>query len=160
MLKKYFKIYKKSKYHKLNKPIKSTKRKRKLHFSFKEIITYDNFSSPDNYSCNLDNIKKTKNNFKFMVAPNGKSESNFINPKKINELQGKEKLKFLIKQTYKNNNRKKKSGDNSEDNHIANTSYEDEKKTSINIIIPSLKSSELNHLNRQNTLYSRKIISP
>ena len=161
VLKKYFKIYKKRLYCKLNKPIKSTKRKRKLHFSFKEIITYDNFSSPDNYSCNLDNIKKMKNNFKFMVTPNGKSESNFINPKKINELQGKEKLKFLIKQTYKNNNRKKKSNENnSEDKNIANTSYEDEKKTRINIIIPSLKSSEFNHLNRQNTLYSRKIISP
>ena len=96
-----------------------------------------------------------------MVAPNGKSESNFINPKKINELQGKEKLKFLIRQTYKNNNRKKKiNRDNNEDKNITNTSYEDEKKANINIIIPSLKSSELNHFNRQNTLYSRKIISP
>ena len=161
MLKKYFKIYKKSLYHKLDKPIKSTQRKRKLQFSFKEIITYDNCSSPDNYSCNLDYIKKKKNNFNFMVAPNGKSESNFINPKKINELQGKEKLKFLIRQTYKNNNRKKKiNRDNNEDKNIANTSYEDEKKANINIIIPSLKSSELNHFNRQNTLYSRKIISP
>jgi len=167
MLKKYFKIYKKSIYHKLNQPLKSTQRKRKLHFSFKEIITFDNCTSPDNYSYNLDYIRKKKNNFNFMMASNDKSENNFINPKKINELQGKEKLKFLIKQTYKNNNRKRKSnGDNSEDKNIANTSIEDERKNNINIIIPSLKSSELNHLNynlamkRQNTLYSRKIISP
>ena len=161
VLKKYFKIYKKNIYNKLDKPKKSTQRKRKLKFSFKEIITYDNCLSPENYSCNLDYIKKKENNFNFMMTSNGKSESNFINPKKINELQGKEKLKFLIKQTYKNNNRKKKSnGDNSENKNIANTSYEDEKKTNLNIIIPSLKSSEFNYLNRQNTLYSRKIISP
>ena len=161
VMKKYFKIYKKNIYHKLEKPIKSTQRKRKLKFSFKEIITYDNCSSPDNYSCNLDYNKKKKKNFNFMVSPNGKCESNFINPKKINELQGKEKLKFLIRQTYKNNNRKKKNKrDNIKDKNIANTSYEDEKKSNKNIIIPSLKSSELNHFNRQNKLYSRKIISP
>lgn len=167
LLKKYFKIYKKCIYNKLKRPIKSTQRKRKIQFSFKEIITYDSNTSPDNYSYNLDYIKGKKHNFNFMLATNEKSEKNFINPKKINELQGKEKLKFLIKQTYKNNNKKRKNnGENSEDKNITNTSYEDEKKTNINIIIPSLKSSELNHLNsnlsmkRQNTLYSRKIISP
>ena len=98
--------------------------------------------------------------FDFIIDPK-KNEFNFINPKKINKLQGKEKLKFLVKQMYKNNNRDKKSytdrsySDEDRELKNKNTSFEDDKKAQTNFEIPLWKSIGI--LNKKNTYIKKNI---
>ena len=145
-LKKYFIQFKK---YTIIKPIK-----KKLHVSFKEIkpIVGD-------YN-NKDKMINPKIKFDFIIDPK-KNEFNFINPKKINKLQGKEKLKFLVKQMYKNNNKDKKSytdrsySDEDKDLKNKNTSFKDDKKTQTNFEIPLWKSIGI--LNKKNTYIKKNI---
>ena len=90
-------IFKNKYFNKLKKNTKIKTNKKTVHFSFKNMNQTDK---------KIDNKINKNINFKFIAESGINSENNFIEPKKINSLQGKEKLKFLIKQINKTNNLK------------------------------------------------------
>ena len=128
--------------------------KKQLHVSFKEIIPI-----VEEYTTR-DNTKKKKIKFEFLIDP-VHNENNFISPKKINKLQGKEKLKFLVKQVYKNNNRNKKSytdrhySDDEKSSNNEQSLSEDEKRAQTNNEMTLLKSTE--SINRKNTYIKKNV---
>jgi hypothetical protein len=136
------------KYKKLTK-IKSVKKP--MHVSFKEIIPI-----VEEYNTN-DNTKKKRVKFEFLLPK--QNEFNFISPKKINKLQGKEKLKFLIKQIYQNNNRinnnytDRNFSDEDKSLKKENSSFENDKKAQTNKDIPVCQSVE--DRNMKNAYYKK-----
>ena len=143
-------------------------KKKYLHVSFKEINPIRNIRK----EIKNQKIKKSKiKSINILIDSNNNynSETNFINPGKINKLHGKEKLKFLIKQIYINNN------SDSEKNHFKegfydmesedknyNGSYEDNFSKGLNINIPLWKSNDFKDFNsvfkNQKTVYLKKNI--
>ena len=90
--------------------------------------------------------------YNFIIESHRNVETDFINPKKIKNLKGKEKMKFLIKQIYKNNNSYDKKY------KIKNNSFENDKKNNpINLC----KSGDYKKNNLQknniNNIYLKKI---
>ena len=164
-LKIYFILFKKN--------IKIINRKKNNHVIFKDIIPIPIPIKKEITikNVNKNSIKNKKNNFNYIINSNKNSENNFINPKKINKLQGKEKLKFLIKQMNKNNNNNN-FGDNIfyennnelnfEDNNIC--FGEDKIEEADNQIpIPLWKSNDLKKynisiMNKQKNIYLKKNI--
>ena len=144
-LKYYFNIFKKN--------MKTKYRKKINHVSFKDI----------------DYIKYKKDSFNFLIDSNY-TEINFINPKNINKLQGKEKLKFLIKQIYKDNNSNSNRenynneindiNDDNNNNNI-NTSFRDNNEK-IDFKLPLWKSNDFKNINsnmkKQKSVYLKKNI--
>ena len=154
LIKKFFDNYKNHNNIKHN----ITNNRNKINVSFKEIITFNNNLDDLNEIYNLDDFKNKKNKYNFLIEPRINSESNYINPKKINKLKGKEKLKFLIKQTYKNRKQRNNTeeSDTEEDNKII-TSIEDEKKIETNFHIPLKKSKQFKYFNSYIPLKKKKI---
>ena len=119
----------------------------------------------------INNRKEKKNSFNFLVDPKENSEFNFINPKNINKLQGKEKLRFLIKQISKSNpinitNRE----ENNNDDNIDTNNNEDNIKISyrgdtekIGVKKPLYNSNDIKKSNtnmkKQKSVYLKKNIN-
>lgn len=132
-LKNHYKIFKINVYKNKIKNIKYNE-------SFKQIIPINNENKKRN------NIFIKKQNINLIIDSNN-VESDFINPQKIKSLKGKEKLKFLIKQIYKNNN--------SYDQNCRNNSYENKN------IITVWKSNDFQKNNlsiKKNNIYFKKYI--
>ena len=130
-LKNYYKIFK------ININNKIMRKKKNFHVSFNEIPPLSN---------------ENNNNYNFIIESHRNVETDFINPKKIKNLKGKEKMKFLIKQIYKNNNSYDKKY------KIKNNSFENDKKNNpINLC----KSGDYKKNNLQknniNNIYLKKI---
>ena len=142
-IKNYINILKK------NIKIKSKSNMKSVKFSFKNI---------NQYNKNINNKINKKSSFNFVVESMINSECNFINPKTINKLQGKEKLKFLIKQLNNNSKDLNCQNDNFGDknNKCIDLTYDSDEEQKKNIYISS--PNNLNNLKNkeQNNVYLRK----